>query len=98
MKSNIPNLIHISRRCRQCHETTKFSLDQDALARWQLGELIQNAFPHLTADERELLISGTCGKCFDALFAEPKGWPGDGTGEDDLADHNQNEADDYREE
>ena len=25
-------------------------------------------------------------------------WPGDGSGEDDLADHNQNEADDYRNE
>jgi len=26
------------------------------------------------------------------------GWPGDGSGTDDLADFNQNEADDYREE
>lgn len=26
------------------------------------------------------------------------GWPGDGSGEDDLADYNQNEADDYRNE
>lgn len=26
---------------------------------------------------------------------EPHGWPGDGSGEDDLADYNQNEADDY---
>jgi hypothetical protein len=26
------------------------------------------------------------------------GWPGDGSGEDDLADFNQNEADDYRDE
>ena len=26
------------------------------------------------------------------------GWPGDGSGTDDLADYNQNEADDYRDE
>lgn len=26
------------------------------------------------------------------------GWPGDGSGEDDFADYNQNEADDYRDE
>ena len=26
------------------------------------------------------------------------GWPGDGSGLDDLADHNQNESDDYRNE
>jgi hypothetical protein len=30
----------------------------------------QDAFPHLTADERELLISGTCGSCFNAMFPE----------------------------
>ncbi len=27
-----------------------------------------------------------------------QGWPGDGSGEDDLADFNANEADDYRDE
>lgn len=95
---NTNNLVHVKRKCRSCHEVTLFSLDCDALARWQEGTLIQDAFPHLTADQRELLISGICGKCFDKMFAEPKGWPGDGSGEDDLADMNQNEADDYREE
>lgn len=30
----------------------------------------------------------------DRMSAET-GWPGDGSGMDDLADHNQNEADDY---
>ncbi len=30
--------------------------------------------------------------------AEDHGWPGDGSGEDDLADFNANEADDYRDE
>lgn len=34
----------------------------------------------------------------DALTIEQAGWPGDGSGEDDLADHNANEADDYRNE
>ena len=27
-----------------------------------------------------------------------RGWAGDGSGEDDFADYNQNEADDYRDE
>ena len=27
-----------------------------------------------------------------------RGWPGDGSGTDDLADYNANEADDYRDE
>lgn len=30
--------------------------------------------------------------CYDFDFS---GWPGDGSGEDDFADYNQNEADDY---
>ena len=34
----------------------------------------------------------------DAREIEQAGWPGDGSGEDDLADHNANEADDYRNE
>ena len=29
---------------------------------------------------------------------EETGWPGDGSGTDDLADYNANEADDYRDE
>lgn len=33
----------------------------------------------------------------DSVSADT-GWPGDGSGEDDLADYNQNEADDYRDE
>jgi hypothetical protein len=35
---------------------------------WCEGKLIQKAMPELTKDERELLISGTCGPCFDRLF------------------------------
>ena len=41
-----------------------------------------------------------CGCCGPEPFenepiAEERGWPGDGSGMDDLADHNANEADDY---
>ena len=36
---------------------------------WQNGALIQDAMPYLSADEREILISGICGECFDNMFA-----------------------------
>jgi len=58
-----------------------------------------------------VIIGGFCGPCreereqtrleSDSRFypgEENHGWPGDGSGEDDLADYNQNEADDYRDE
>lgn len=43
-----------------------------------------------------------CGCCGTTEFErelenETHGWPGDGSGEDDFADYNANEADDYRE-
>ncbi len=35
---------------------------------WQDGELVQNAFPYLSAEEREILISGICPTCWDGMF------------------------------
>lgn len=32
---------------------------------WKDGMLIQDAMPSLTKDDRELLLSGTCPKCWD---------------------------------
>jgi len=42
--------------------------DRDFIRWEEEGELIQNALPYLSADERELLISGICGGCFDKMF------------------------------
>lgn len=37
---------------------------------WLNGTLAQKAFPYLTADERETLISGICPECWKAMFSE----------------------------
>ena len=42
--------------------------DQRDVANSENGALIQDAMPYLSADDRELLISGTCGACFDKMF------------------------------
>lgn len=31
---------------------------------------IQDAYPSLTPDEREIIISSMCGSCFDSLFSD----------------------------
>jgi len=37
--------------------------------RWQNKEMaIQEAFPELSADDREMLISGTCPACWEKMF------------------------------
>lgn len=37
---------------------------------WKGGAYVQDAFPTLSVDERELLISRTCPVCWDDMFAE----------------------------
>jgi hypothetical protein len=57
--------------CRMCKtEYTLFVNFQD-MVEWQEGKYIQDAMPYLSAAERELLISGTCGTCFDEMFPSP---------------------------
>ena len=48
----------------------EMAVDVDDYTSWENGELIQTALPYLTADEREVLISGMCGPCFDNVWGE----------------------------
>ena len=54
--------------CNQCSEVHVIEVDFQDWSDWRRGKLAQDAFPYLSADERELLISGICGKCFDKMF------------------------------
>lgn len=54
--------------CTSCQQPQVVSVKEEDLARWRAGEFVQKAMPYLTADERELFISGTCGTCWDELF------------------------------
>lgn len=65
MKRNIL----IQKVCRECCKTVKMSVDPEGVRQYNEGEKVQDAFPYLTADEREILISGICGECFDKMFA-----------------------------
>ena len=54
--------------CDICHIEYELTVTEESVDNYRKGMLIQDAFPYLTPDERELLISGICGKCFDNLF------------------------------
>ena len=56
--------------CRVCKNQVEMKVYVEDVTAWENGELIQNAMPYLTPDEREVLISGTCGPCFDRMFGE----------------------------
>ncbi len=55
-------------KCRDCGKEFKFNLNPKDIERWKEGELIQNVFPNLSAEERELFISHTCGECWEKMF------------------------------
>ena len=54
--------------CIKCAEPQHITVGQADLDAWQSGTNIQNAMPYLSADDREILISGICGECFDKIY------------------------------
>jgi hypothetical protein len=61
-------------------------------------EWIENVTGMSDSDSKELDASDKAEKADELEMLRTAGWPGDGSGEDDLADYNANEADDYRDE
>ncbi len=47
-----------------CQITNKLEVSVDGYDKWCKGALAQNAFPELSANNRELLITGICDECF----------------------------------
>lgn len=63
------NMIQISKKCIMCNTVHYMTLDADKVKRWRAGEKIQDVWPEMSPDEREVLISGTCPKCWDELWS-----------------------------
>lgn len=54
--------------CPNCDRVNGVQVNESDYIAWQDGELTQIAFPYLSAEDREKLISGFCEDCWDALF------------------------------
>jgi len=54
--------------CCECDVVVDVPVLNSEFEAWQNGELIQNAMPDLNTDDREMLISKTCPKCWNELF------------------------------
>lgn len=62
-------IITIQRACPRCHKLQTVKIDQHQYHRFMSGvESIQTCFPNLKPNEREILMSGLCPKCWDILF------------------------------
>lgn len=62
----------ITTACPFCGEVHNIWVNEVDYNAWFEGELAQDAFPYLSADEREMLISGICPTCWDGMFGIPE--------------------------
>ena len=60
----------VSTRCPFCGKKQEVLVNEKDYILWQDGELAQIAFPYLTAEEREILISGICPQCWNDMFGQ----------------------------
>jgi hypothetical protein len=65
--------------CVYCNEVKYVTVDIDGLEKYRAGAFIQDAFPRMPADVREMLISGTCPDCWERHIKpledeEPEDW------------------------
>lgn len=56
--------ISINVTCPFCKESRKIVCNERGYKAWKSGQLIQRAFPTLSASDREGLITGICDSCF----------------------------------
>ncbi len=61
MKNKIFNFVA---KCPFCGKINNVEVPEKGYTDWQDGKMIQYALPNLTADERELLMTGICSDCF----------------------------------
>ena len=67
-KINYHEVCIVTRPCPFCGHFHEVEVNDMDYLDWKDGELIQNAFPYLSASERELLVSGICPTCWDKMF------------------------------
>lgn len=76
-------------QCRMCRKTHSLMVGIEDYFMFEMPNRphIQDIFPYLTPAERELLISGTCGECWEKMFSHLK--------DEDDEDYNDDEEDCY---
>ena len=67
-KINYSEVCIVTRPCHFCGHSHEVEVNDMDYLDWQDGELVQNAFPYLSAGEREMLVSGICPTCWDKMF------------------------------
>lgn len=67
-----PNEYLIVRDCPFCGKGCVTVVPAQGLWDWEHGKFAQQAFPDLTATEREQVMTGTHGECWDRYMKDPE--------------------------
>ena len=68
---NMP--VFVTKICKTCGQVIEMEVNEKDLVMYCAGvKKVQDAFPYLKPAEREMFVSGICGDCFDAMFADYK--------------------------
>lgn len=75
MRANVyminENVYGFTRTCMHCGLESEFCLSEDEYKRLIINhEYIQDVFPLLTKEDREVMISGTHAKCWEEMFSD----------------------------
>ncbi len=57
-------------QCGRCGKTLAVAFTAEQEEKWRAGTLLQKVALNLSLDDREILISGTCGNCWRELFED----------------------------
>ena len=62
----------ITRDCPFCGKKMAIDIPIDAYLKWIDGVRIQDALPNIAAEDREVLLTGICPKCWNETFPDVK--------------------------
>jgi hypothetical protein len=65
-----PDEYVVLRTCMFCKEDSEVTVPAQGLYDWEHTKKIQDAFPNLTADQREQVMTGTHAKCWNVAMKE----------------------------
>lgn len=63
--------VTVKGNCPSCGAEWQIEVEEkDYLDFTENGKLAQHAFPYLSAEDRELIISGICNNCWEVIFSD----------------------------
>lgn len=57
-------------RCPMCGKSYTVIVPHEGFIAWRNGDRIQDCLPSLSNEDREALITGICGECWDRMYGE----------------------------